>query len=68
MRIRLIGRCAACPASRLTFERKRKTCLMRCVGVKYCGGCNPQIERSRFVDELKKKLARDLRLAICRST
>ncbi len=41
---------------------------MRCVGVKYCGGCNPQIERSRFVDELKKKLAGDLRLAICRST
>ena len=38
---------------------------MKRIGVKYCGGCNPQIERSRFVDELKKKLARDLRLEIC---
>jgi len=41
---------------------------MRCVGIKYCGGCNPQIERSRFVDELQKKLAVDFRLAIRRST
>ena len=37
---------------------------MKRIGVKYCGGCNPQIERSRFVDELKKKLAGDLSLAI----
>jgi hypothetical protein len=40
---------------------------MKRLGVKYCGGCNPQIDRSRFVDELKKKLAGDLRLEICRS-
>ena len=37
---------------------------MKRIGVKYCGGCNPQIERSRFVEELKKKLAGDLSLAI----
>ena len=37
---------------------------MRRIGVKYCGGCNPQIERSRFVDELKQKLAGDFSLAI----
>ncbi|MGA2936157.1 MAG: hypothetical protein ABSF52_03550 [Syntrophobacteraceae bacterium] len=37
---------------------------MKRIGVRYCGGCNPQIERSRFVDELKKKLAGDLRFAI----
>ena len=37
---------------------------MKRIGVKYCGGCNPQIERSRFVDELKKMLAGDLSLAI----
>jgi len=30
------------------------------MGVKFCGGCNPQIERTRFVDELKKKLPEDL--------
>jgi hypothetical protein len=41
---------------------------MGCVGVKYCGGCNPRIERSRFVDELKEKLAGDLSLAIGCST
>ncbi len=40
---------------------------MKKICVKYCGGCNPQIERSRFVDELKKTLARDLRLEICHS-
>ncbi len=33
---------------------------MRRMGVKFCGGCNPQIERTRFVDELKKKLPEDL--------
>jgi hypothetical protein len=41
---------------------------MKRIGVKYCGGCNPRIERSRFVDELKKKLAGDLALAIGCST
>jgi hypothetical protein len=37
---------------------------MKRIGVKYCGGCNPRIERSRFVEELKKKLAGDLSLDI----
>ena len=37
---------------------------MKRIGVKYCGGCNPRIERSKFVDELRKKLAGDLSLAI----
>jgi len=37
---------------------------MKSVGVKYCGGCNPHIERSRFVEELRKKLAGHLRLVI----
>jgi hypothetical protein len=37
---------------------------MKRIGVKFCGGCNPQIERSRFVDGLKKKLAEDLSLDI----
>ncbi len=37
---------------------------MKRIGVKYCGGCNPQIERSRFADELGKKLSGDLSLAI----
>jgi len=36
---------------------------MKRIGVKYCGGCNPRIERSMFVDELKKKLAEELSLA-----
>jgi len=38
--------------------------LMKRIGVKYCGGCNPHVDRSRFVDELKKKLAGDLSLDI----
>jgi hypothetical protein len=43
---------------------------MKCVGVKYCGGCNPHIERSGFVDKLKEKFAGEgeLRLTICRGT
>jgi hypothetical protein len=39
---------------------------MKCVGVKYCGGCNPHIERSKFVDELKKILAEEMHLTVCR--
>jgi hypothetical protein len=35
------------------------------VGVKYCGGCNPQIDRSRFVDELKAELSGDSHLIAC---
>ena len=30
---------------------------MLSIGVKYCGGCNPQIDRSKAVSELKEKLA-----------
>jgi hypothetical protein len=41
---------------------------MKRIGVKYCGGCNPRIDRSKFVDELKKKFAGDLALAIGCST
>ena len=37
---------------------------MKRIGVKYCGGCNPRIDRSKFVDELKKMLSGDLSLAI----
>jgi len=37
---------------------------MKRISVKYCGGCNPRIDRSKFVDELKKKLAGDLFVAI----
>lgn len=42
---------------------------MKCVGVKYCGGCNPHIERSKFVAELEKQLAEGgPRFTICRGT
>lgn len=32
----------------------------RRVGVKFCGGCNPQIDRSRLVEQLKEKLTCEL--------
>ena len=38
---------------------------MHRVGVKYCGGCNPQIDRSRFVEELMKQMSGDVRLIAC---
>jgi hypothetical protein len=41
---------------------------MKKIGVKYCGGCNPRMDRSKFVDELKKELAGDLSSAIGCST
>ena len=41
--------------------------MMKRIGLKYCGGCNPNIERSRFVDELKRKLAGDFSLDVGRS-
>jgi 4-hydroxybutyrate CoA-transferase len=33
---------------------------MKRIGVKYCGGCNPLIERSQFVARLKEELSVDL--------
>ncbi|GAB6138525.1 hypothetical protein [Halanaerobaculum tunisiense] len=27
------------------------------IGVKYCGGCNPQLKRKQLVDKLKRRLA-----------
>ncbi|AFM24315.1 hypothetical protein [Desulfomonile tiedjei] len=32
---------------------------MRSVGIKYCGGCNPQIERSEIVDRLTRLFPED---------
>jgi hypothetical protein len=29
---------------------------MKRIGVKYCGGCNPVIDRSRLIDEIEKLL------------
>lgn len=37
---------------------------MKRVAVKYCGGCNPQIERSGFVDELGKELDGEIHLTV----
>jgi hypothetical protein len=33
---------------------------MKIIGIKYCGGCNPLIERSQFVERLKEALPIDL--------
>jgi hypothetical protein len=33
---------------------------MKRIGVKFCGGCNPQIERSEFVERLRDELPDDL--------
>jgi 3-hydroxyacyl-[acyl-carrier-protein] dehydratase len=35
---------------------------MRVIGVKYCGGCNPHIDRSGLVREIEKLLQPDCRL------
>ncbi|NPV91468.1 MAG: hypothetical protein HPY50_11925 [Firmicutes bacterium] len=35
---------------------------MKQIGVKYCGGCNPQIDRSQLVKEIGKRLPDDCRL------
>ncbi len=31
--------------------------MMRRVGIKYCGGCNPDYDRVALVEELKNRLA-----------
>ncbi|HNZ64869.1 MAG TPA: hypothetical protein PKJ10_03450 [Smithella sp.] len=28
---------------------------MKLIGIKYCGGCNPQIDRTKLVQEIKKR-------------
>ncbi|MBW2004681.1 MAG: hypothetical protein JRI72_08715 [Deltaproteobacteria bacterium] len=36
---------------------------MLSIGLRYCGGCNPQIDRSRVIRDLKKALSKmDLRV------
>jgi 3-hydroxyacyl-[acyl-carrier-protein] dehydratase len=32
------------------------------IGVKYCGGCNPQIDRSGLVEEIRRRLPPEFRL------
>jgi hypothetical protein len=41
---------------------------MRLIGVKYCGGCNPIIDRSKLVREIEKLLPRHLSLTTDRSS
>jgi hypothetical protein len=41
---------------------------MRLIGVKYCGGCNPIIDRSKLVREIEKVLPRDLSLTTDQSS
>ncbi len=36
---------------------------LKIIGVKYCGGCNPQIDRSALVEEIKKSLPPECRLS-----
>ena len=36
---------------------------LKIIGVKYCGGCNPQIDRSGLVEEIKKSLPPEFRLS-----
>jgi len=31
---------------------------MKLIGIKYCGGCNPQIDRTKLVREIVKRLPR----------
>jgi hypothetical protein len=35
---------------------------MKTIGVKYCGGCNPEIQRTELVNSLTRLLAEDFRL------
>lgn len=32
-----------------------------CIGVKYCGGCNPRYDRAALVQRLKSELGGDIR-------
>jgi hypothetical protein len=40
---------------------------MSLIGIKYCGGCNPIIDRTKLVLEIEKLLPRDLSLTTGRS-
>jgi hypothetical protein len=41
---------------------------MGLIGIKYCGGCNPQINRSGLVQEIEKLLPPDCRLVTDHTT
>jgi len=36
---------------------------LKIIGVKYCGGCNPQIDRSGLVEEIERSLPPEFRLS-----
>ncbi len=36
---------------------------MKSIGIKYCGGCNPVIDRAKLIQEIKKLLPREFFLA-----
>lgn len=38
------------------------------IGIKYCGGCNPVIDRAKLVQEIKKLLPDEFSLATDQST
>jgi len=41
---------------------------MKLIGIKYCGGCNPLIDRARLVEEINKLLPSEFALAADEST
>lgn len=41
---------------------------MMLIGIKYCGGCNPVIDRAKLVQEIKKLLPDEFSLATDQST
>ncbi len=36
---------------------------MKLIGIKYCGGCNPVVDREKLVQEIKKSLPPEFMLA-----
>lgn len=40
-----------------------KGMTLKIIGVKYCGGCNPQIDRPGLAEEIKKRLPPEFRLS-----
>ena len=50
------------------FDLKSNNIAMKLMGVKYCGGCNPHIDRAKLVCEIGKSLPPEYSLTMDRSS
>jgi Fe-S cluster biogenesis protein NfuA len=69
VKVKLTGACAACPGAQQTIKEIVETALeeacpeikgvviMHQVSIRFCGGCNPRIDRSQIAEKVREAMA-----------